>query len=54
VGGSLNACDVAAGTCNAVASGLFMSTAVAVGKDGTLRVVTNGLIPGAAVLSTVP
>lgn len=54
VGGSLNACDVAAGTCNVVASGLFMSTAVAIGKDGTLRVVTNGLIPGAAVLSTLP
>jgi hypothetical protein len=54
VGGSLNACDVAAGTCDVVASGLFMATAVAVGKDGTPRVVTNGLIPGAAVLSTVP
>lgn len=53
-GGSVNACDVSAGSCTQVATGLFMSTAATVGKDGAISVVTNGLIPGAATLTTLP
>ncbi len=54
VGGSVNACNVGTGSCTQLATGLFMSTAVAVDKKGKLSVVTNGLIPGAATLSTLP
>lgn len=54
VGGSVNACNLDTGSCTQLATGLFMSTAATVGKSGTVSVVTNGLIPGAAVLSTVP
>ena len=53
-GGSVNACNVSAGSCTQLATGLFMSTAATVAKDGTVSVVTNGLIPGAATLSTLP
>ena len=54
IGGSVNACNVATGSCTQVATGLFMATAATVSKDGTVSVVTNGLIPGAATLSTLP
>ncbi len=54
IGGSVNACNVATGSCTQLATGLFMATAATVSKDGTVSVVTNGLIPGAATLSTLP
>ena len=54
IGGSVNACNVATGSCTQLATGLFMSTAATVNKKAQVSVVTNGLIPGAATLSTLP
>ncbi len=53
-GGTVNACNVATASCTQVATGLFMATAATVDKKGKISVVTNGLIPGAATLSTLP
>jgi hypothetical protein len=54
IGGSVNACNIATSSCTQVATGLFMATAATVDKKGKISVVTNGLIPGAATLSTLP
>jgi hypothetical protein len=54
VGGSVNACDPATWSCNQVATGLFMVTSATVGRNGTVSVVTNALIPGAAGVSALP
>ena len=54
IGGSVNACNVATANCTQVATGLFMATAATVNRNGQVSVVTNGLIPGAATLSTLP
>ncbi len=53
-GGSVNACDPSTWTCAQVATNLFMLTSAAVGRDGTIYVVTNALIPGAADVSALP
>jgi hypothetical protein len=54
VGGSVNACNLDTHSCTQLATGLFMATAATVDKAGQVSVVTFGLIPGAATLSTVP
>ncbi len=46
VGGTLNACDPADGTCTEVATGVPMHSAVAVGKRGAIWVSANALVPG--------
>lgn len=43
--GTINACDVAAHACVAVATGLPTPTAVAFGKDGKLRSTEYALTP---------
>ena len=53
-GGSINACDVNAGTCSEVATGLPILTAITFGKDGTLWATKNALIPGLAEVVAVP
>jgi hypothetical protein len=54
VGGSVNACNSTTWSCSQVATGLFMVTSATVGRNGTVSVVTNALIPGAAGVSALP
>jgi hypothetical protein len=53
-GGSVHACDVEAGTCQVLASGLALPTAVTVDKWGTVWVAENETIPGAAHVHPLP
>ena len=53
-GGSVNACESGAWTCDVIAVGLPMLTSATVGRDGTVHVVTNALIPGSADISPLP
>jgi hypothetical protein len=53
-GGTVNACDLAAGSCQEVASGLPLPVAVAAHRDGTLYAAIASLIPGAAQVITLP
>lgn len=48
VGGTLNACDPADGTCEEVATGVNMHTAVTFDKQGTAWVTADALVPGGA------
>lgn len=48
VGGTVNACDLTTATCQEVATGVPILTAMTFGKDGSLWVTRNSLIPGAA------
>jgi hypothetical protein len=48
VGGAVSACDARVSSCTKIASGILMSTAATVADDGTVWVVKNALIPGAA------
>ena len=50
-GGTVNACDVTAGTCTEAASGLLIPTAVAVDKRGNLSVAVEALLPTAHIIS---
>lgn len=52
-GGAVKACDVVAGTCATMASGLDLPTAIAVGTDGTVWVAENSGIPGTATIRAV-
>lgn len=55
IGGTVNACDLAAGTCSTVATDLTMPIAVAVGSSGELFAAVGALIPGGAtVISLTP
>jgi hypothetical protein len=54
VGGSVNACHPGTWSCHQIATGLFMVTSATVGRNGTVYVVTNALIPGAAGVSALP
>lgn len=45
VGGTVNACDTASGTCEEVATGIPLLTAITFGKDGSLHATRNALIP---------
>lgn len=53
-GGTVNACDVGTLTCDVVAAGIPILTAMTFGQDGTLWVTKNALIPGAAEVIQVP
>lgn len=54
LGGSISACDVPAGTCQEVAAGIPILTAITFGKDGVLWATRNALIPGAAEVVAIP
>jgi hypothetical protein len=47
-GGTINACDIDAGSCTEVATGIPMLTAITFGKGSSLWATKNALIPGAA------
>jgi hypothetical protein len=47
-GGTINACDLSTSTCEEVATGIQVLTAITFGKDGTLWATRNALTPGAA------
>ncbi|MGI8830478.1 MAG: ScyD/ScyE family protein [Candidatus Limnocylindria bacterium] len=47
-GGTINACDVTAGSCSVVAGGLPMAMSATVGGDGALCAAILGLVPGSA------
>lgn len=53
VGGTVNACDLAAGACVPVATNLTMPVAVSIGKDGEVFALVGALIPGGAEVITV-
>jgi hypothetical protein len=53
VGGTVNACDLATGTCATVATGLTMPIAVSIGKSGEIFALVGALIPGEAAVITV-
>lgn len=53
-GGTINACDLSAGTCTEVATGIPILTAITFGADGTLWATQNALIPGSADVVTIP
>ena len=53
-GGTINACDIDAGSCDVVATGLPLPTAIAFGTDGALWTTQNALIPGLADVVPVP
>lgn len=48
LGGAVTACNANVTSCTRIASGILMSSAATVGRDGTVWVVKNALIPGAA------
>lgn len=53
-GGTVNACDLSAGTCSVVASGLPLPIAAAVDRNGTVYAAIASLIPGAAQVIALP
>ena len=54
-GGNVQACDVETGSCNAIATGLSLPSAITVGKDGTVWVAENTAIPfGEAIVRAIP
>ena len=53
-GGTVNACDLSAGTCSVVATGIPLPIAVAVDREGTVYAAIAALIPGAAQVITLP
>ncbi len=53
-GGTVNACNLSAGTCSVVAGGLPLPIAAAAHRDGTLYAAIGSLIPGAAQVITLP
>ena len=53
-GGTLNACDAHTGTCEIVADGIPMLTAVAFGQNRAIWVTQNSLIPGVAEVVQLP
>lgn len=53
-GGRVKACDVATGSCTVIADGLALTTALTAGKDGTIWVAENSVIPfGTATVRAV-
>ncbi len=54
LGGTINACDVIAGTCDEVASGIPIITAITFGNDARLWATQNALIPGLGTVIEVP
>jgi hypothetical protein len=53
-GGTVQACDVWAGTCSPIATGLDLPAAVAIDAHGTVWVGVNESIPGAAHVMALP
>ena len=53
-GGTINACDVEAGTCSEVATGIPVLTAITFGKGRTLWATKNALIPSSADIVKIP
>ena len=53
-GGTINACDVDAGTCSEVATGIPVLTAITFGKDGTLWATQNALSAEDADVVQIP
>jgi len=53
-GGTINACDIDAGTCSEEATGIPILTAITFGTDGTLWATQDALIPGSATVVQVP
>jgi len=53
-GGSVNACDTSTWVCAQVATGLPMLTPATIDRNGTVYVVTDALVPGAADVSALP
>lgn len=53
-GGSINACDLGEGSCDVVATGIPILTAITFGNDGTLWATQNALIPGSADVVKIP
>ncbi len=53
-GGTISACNVNTGYCEVVADGIFMLTAMTLGKDGTIWATQNALIPGLAEVVAIP
>lgn len=53
-GGTVSACQLAAGTCAPVAEGLTLPIAVALDRKGKLYAAVAALIPGAAQVITLP
>lgn len=54
LGGTINACDVAAGTCVDVVTDVPIVTAITFGKDGSLWATRNALVPGSAEVAQIP
>jgi len=54
LGGTVNACDPSSWSCSEVATGLPMSIASTVGKDGTVYAAIKVLIPGEAEVIPLP
>lgn len=53
-GGTINACDIGTGSCNEVATGIPIPTAITFGKDGALWHTQNALVPGGATVELLP
>jgi hypothetical protein len=53
-GGAVSACNANVSSCARIASGIPMSTAATIAQDGTVWVVKNALIPGAADVVPLP
>jgi hypothetical protein len=54
LGGTVNACDLSAGSCTEVAAGLPIPVAAAVDRDGTVYTAILALVPGAAQVIALP
>jgi hypothetical protein len=53
-GGTINACDTRTQTCEEVAAGIPILTAITFGADGSLWATENALIPGLAQVIRIP
>jgi sugar lactone lactonase YvrE len=54
LGGTVNACDVASGSCSEVAAGLPIPMAAAVDRDGVVYTAILALVPGSAQVIALP
>jgi hypothetical protein len=53
-GGSVNACNSSTWACTQIATGIPMLMSATVGQDGSVYIVKNALIPGAADVTLLP
>jgi hypothetical protein len=54
IGGTVNACDLAVGTCSVLRTGLTQPIAVTAGKRGEVFALIGSLVPGAAAVIELP